>query len=398
MISVKEARKQIRDHVKVLEGITCTIGDALGAVLTEDVIAPTDMPPFNQAAMDGYAVRTRDLQSCRQLPVAGEAAAGRPFKGAMLPGTAVRIFTGAPVPDGADRVIAQEDVQAENGCLQAGRQLSRGKSNIRKTGHLIGKGKPVLKKGQVLTPAGIAFLAAAGIARVKVIRRPRIAVFVTGDELKAPGLRLGEGQVYECNSFALAAAVRSLDLKLVEAVHLPDDLRVMAGALRKSMEGSDMVLICGGISVGKYDHTKEVLGKLGVEAIFYKVKQKPGKPLFFGRRGNTFLFGLPGNPAAVLTCFYEYVYPAIVAMAGRKRVVIRKKKMTLSASCHKKRGLTLFLRGKTKGKFVMPLRGQESFMLRSFAMADCLIHLPENEGDVRAGVMVEVHLLPGVSC
>ena len=233
-----------------------------------------------------------------------------------------------------------------------------------------------------------------GVTHVKVIAAPRITIIVTGNELKRVGKPLSQGEIYESNSFALEATLSSMHLKANKIISVRDNEKLVFTTIKKAIANSDMVLITGGISVGDYDFVGTSLKKLGVKNIFYKIKQKPGKPLFFGKYKNSVIFGLPGNPAAVLSCFYEYVYTAIRMMQGRKDVFLKKNFLPISKDYSKKKGLSFFLKGKMAENSVTPLEGQESYILSSFAIADSLIYLPEECEDVKSGELVEVHILP----
>lgn len=396
MISVEKAKKLIVKNTKALQATTTTLEFSLGSILAEKVIAPISLPPFNQSAMDGYAFVFSDYANKKKIRVVGEVAAGSAFSKKIIAGQAVRIFTGAPIPLGADTVVMQEKVLAENDSLIITDTLIKKAANIRKLGSQIKKGDLALAKGMRITPGAIGYLSAMGIAKVKIIARPKVTIVVTGSELKKPGARLGKGEIYESNSFSLQAVLQSIGINTKEVKTVSDNFEKTFQVLKQAFKNSDLVLITGGISVGKYDFVGKALEKLGVKNIFYKIKQKPGKPLFFGKKNTGYVFGLPGNPAAVLSCFYEYVYPAINCMSGNKDVFLKKIELPIAANFYKKQGLSLFLKGKIKGNSVLPLEGQESYILSSFATADCIIYLPEECESKKAMDAVEVHLLPGL--
>ena len=397
MISVTEAISQIKKNTLSLTIASESIDSALGSVLAENIISPINLPLFNQSAMDGYAIVYKDYIGQKKIKIIGEVAAGGSFKQKIVSGQAVRIFTGAPVPKGATAIVMQEKIAVDNGFLVISDQALKKGSNIREEGSQIKKGQIAIKKGCELTAGSIGYLAAMGITTVKTISSPRISIIATGSELIKPGKTLKPGQIYESNSFALNAALKSINIKPVNSIAVSDNETKILNSLKRSIQSADIVLITGGISVGDYDFTGLSLRKLGVKNIFFKIKQKPGKPLFFGKSGNTLIFGLPGNPAAVLSCFYEYVFTAIQIMQGRKNIFIKKAQLPISKDYSKKMGLSLFLKGKTAVNNVVPLEGQESFVLSSFAIADCLIYLPEEREDIKAGELVEVHFLPGIN-
>lgn len=396
MISVEKAKKLILKNANSLLISDVDIIDSLGSILQENIISPINLPPFNQSAMDGYAILFSDYINKRKIKIEGEIPAGKSFRKKLISGQAVRIFTGAPVPVGSDTVIMQEKIKTENGYLIIDDPFLKKGANIRKTGSQIKKGSVALQKKTIITPGGIGYIAAMGITRVKVIPKPRITVIVTGSELKKPGNKLNNGQIYESNSFAIKAVLNSIGLMANNVFSIKDDEKEVFQTIKRAMHNSDIVLITGGISVGDYDFTGKSLLNLGVENIFYKIKQKPGKPLFFGKNESTLVFGLPGNPAAVLSCFYEYVFPAIRLMQGFKNTFLAKIQLPIATDYSKKKGLSLFLKGKTSKNTVIPLEGQESFILSSFAIADCLIYLPEESENIKTGELVEVHLLPGL--
>lgn len=396
MISVEKAKKLIVKHAIPLKPTMANIDDIAGSVVYEKVISPVNLPPFDQSAMDGYAILFSDYKKNKPIKIVGEVPAGKYFDKKIKPGEAVRIFTGAPVPAGTDTVVMQEKVTVENNFLLIQSQILSKGANIRKAGSQIKKGESALAKGSVITCGGIGYLAAMGISKIKTVSTPKVAVIVTGTELKKPGEKLGKGHIYESNSFALNAALKSVGVLVQNNYSVTDSESKTLEILKKVINNFDLIIITGGISVGDYDFVGEALEKLNVKNIFYKIRQKPGKPLFFGKKNNTLIFGLPGNPAAVLSCFYEYVYPALGIMQGKKDVFLKKVFLPILKDYSKKNGLSFFLKGKIMSTGVMPLEGQESYILSSFAMADCLIYLSEESQNIKKNDVVEVHLLPGL--
>lgn len=393
MISVIEAKDIIRNHIKPLTPVTVPLQQASGYVLAEDIYASIDIPAFPQSAMDGYAFSFNRYKPGQRLKIAGEVPAGIHKAFDDLLGKAIRIFTGAPVPDGADTVVMQEKVAVENKeLLIFDEQLVKG-SNVRPKGSEIEAGALALESGSFLSPAALGFLAGIGVSEVKVISKPRVTIIVTGKELQNPGKPLLPGQVYESNSITIKAVLQQLQITDAAVVLVDDDLGILKNVLEDALLTSDVVLLTGGISVGDYDFVLQASEECGVKKLFHKIKQKPGKPLYFGRKGEKVIFGLPGNPSSVLTCFYEYVIPAVEELTGRKDIV-KVRQLPLAKAFTKKSGLTHFLKGLYNGKSVNPLDAQESFRLSSFARANCLIVLEENKEDFSEGDMVEVHLLP----
>lgn len=393
MISVTEAKKLIRANAKALTPVTIPLQEATGRVLAAGVSANTDIPAFDQSAMDGYALSFAGYELHKTLTVQGEVPAGAPESSRLQPNQAMRIFTGAPVPAGADTVVMQEKVEAVNEQLTILDEQLKAGSNVRLKGSEIKAGELVLPKGQRLTPAAVGFLATTGVPEVTVYPTPVMSIIVTGNELQAPGRPLQFGQVYECNSFQLRAALQGLQIENVPVFEAKDDPQTVKHTLQNALDNSDVVLLTGGVSVGNYDFVPEAAAACGVTTLFHKLKQRPGKPLFVGIKGNKWVFGLPGNPSSVLTCFYEYVVPALEQLM-QLPPVLKTIKATISKPYSKNAVLTFFLKGYYDGQTVAPLEAQESYRLRSFAMANCLLCLPEEKMEFAEGEEVEVHLLP----
>jgi molybdopterin molybdotransferase len=395
MITVTEAKKRITENTGLLPVVAVPLGESGGMILAQDIRSELDVPPFDQSAMDGYAFRFDDLAGGQPLRVVGAIPAGVQTHQPLLAGEAMRIFTGAPVPEDADTVVMQEHVTAVGDQIRIEDPPLKQGGNVRPRGSQTQKGQVALQAGAKLTPAAIGFLAGLGVETVNMWAKPRVCLLITGNELAPPGSPLQPGQVYESNSFALAAALRELHIQPALVFRSDDNEARITEYLKTGIQACDLVLVTGGISVGDHDLVKKSLENCLVETIFYKVKQKPGKPLYFGRKANTLLFGLPGNPASVLTCFYEYVVPAIQKMTGKTDPAPSGLTRVLAEDFGKKAGLTYFLKGKLDGESVIPLGAQESYRMNSFADADCLIVLEENKSEYRKGEIVEVHLLPG---
>lgn len=393
MISVSEAKQIIQDSIEPLAPVIVSLQEAAGLVLAEDVYASVDIPAFIQSSMDGYAFAYQDYSENKKLQIAGEIPAGFDKVFENSSGKAVRIFTGAPVPSGADTVVMQEKVTVENKSLLIhDKQLIKG-SNTRPIGAEIKSGDLALPFKTFLSPAAIGFLAGIGASQVKVFPKPKVTIIVTGKELQQPGKQLQSGQVYESNSLTLKAALYQLHIFNIEILSSDDDLGLLQETLANALQTSDVVLLTGGVSVGDYDFVLRAAELCGIEKEFHKVKQRPGKPLYFGKKQRKVVFGLPGNPSSVLTCFYEYVIPALEQLTMRRNI-IKAEQQTLGKAYTKKTSLTHFLKGKKEGNFVFPLDAQESFRLSSFANANCLICLPEDKEEFKEGDLVEIHLLP----
>jgi molybdopterin molybdotransferase len=391
MIPVKQAKQLISEHVPALAPAEVSCKDANGLVIAEDIIAPYNIPAYPQSSMDGYALAFSSVGS--DITIAGEMAAGSNKQIPLAQGAAVRIFTGAAVPEGADTVVVQEKVTVENGRLIINDSQLKVGDNVRPVGSEIRLGELAMGSGEMLSAAAIGFLAGMGIDRVKVFPKPRVSIIVTGNELQQPGLPLEYGQVFESNSYTLISALKQLAIEEVELHRAPDVGFVLKTLLNDALERSDLVIMTGGVSVGDYDFTLRTFESCGVTPVFHKIRQKPGKPILFGSKAGKPVFGLPGNPASVLTCFYEYVYPAIGKMMN-KTLELKQEKMTLMTPYQKAGTLTHFLKATYSGDEVRLMQGQESYKLNSFARANCLIVIPEETGFVNEGDEVEVHILP----
>jgi molybdopterin molybdotransferase len=390
MITVEEAKDKLLKDIRITSKELIGINKAAGRVLYEDIYSPISLPSFNQSAMDGYALR---LHNQNKYELIGEIKAGDSHKIRIKKGQTVRIFTGAAVPSDADCIAIQEAVKEENKCIIIGDYIPKKGNNIRLAGSDIRKGEIALKKGDVLTPAAIGFLASLGIRRVKAYKTPVVSIVTTGNELRQAGMPLNTGKIYESNSFALSAALQEIGIHPKFISQLRDDRKTLHLAIQKLLSASDVLILSGGISVGKYDLVKDTLHKIGVKELFYKVAQKPGKPLFVGKKGSKLVFALPGNPAATLICYYEYVYPTIRKMQGFSEYLLPKKYVKAAEAIRKKNDRACFLKGKVTYSGVLPLEGQESYIMKSFAEANALIYLPLEKGDVKKGEEVEVHLL-----
>ncbi len=393
MITVAEAKKLVLDNTTILSPIHMPLAESANLILAEDVYSKIDFPPFNQSGMDGYAFKFRDWEGMNSLHIKGEISAGDHLKKKLKAGEAVRIFTGAPLPKDADTVVMQEKVAVENDRLIIkDSELVQG-AFVRKKGAQTSMGDLAMEMDSKLTPPAIAFLASIGIDKVNVFPHPIVRIITTGNELQVPGIPLEEGEVYECNSFGLLAALSEMNIQGKKHFTVRDHEKRITNTLKNHLDEADVVIFTGGVSVGDYDLVVSVLDTYGVRQIFHNVKQRPGKPLYFGKYHNTLIFGLPGNPASVLCCYYEYILPAIKKLMGYQGHYPQGYKMKLSTSISKKAGLSYFVIGKTSGNEVSPLPYRESYQLKSFALADCIIVLDENVSEYAAGETVDVHML-----
>lgn len=393
MISIQEAKQLIFDHTRISPVIDISIEGSLGQVSASDIYSPLDLPPFPQSSMDGYAFSYYDLNTPEGLQIVDQIAAGDSSAIQIKRGQAVRIFTGAAVPEGADTIIMQEKTEIRNQRLFILDLALAPGTHLRPKGSEIKAGDLALPKGHILGPSAIGLLASMGLTKVSVYAQPSVAILITGNELVPPGHTLPYGKVYDSNSFTLSAALEQTGINEITVIPVTDQVELLTNALQSALDKYDIVLLTGGVSVGDFDFVIEANQRCGVKQVFHKIKQKPGKPFYFGIRDNKYVFGLPGNPASSLTCFYEYIEPAIQKMMG-KSSGIKIVRAPITSAYSKPAGLTHFLKANFDGSQVTPLDAQESFRLKSFARANALIVIEENTTLIQVGEEVEVHILP----
>lgn len=391
MIDIANAQALVNKHSSLItKSSVITLNEALGFVLSEDVISTIDMPPFRQSAMDGYALNIGDGNSYQLV---GEVKAGDDTNPSLNAGEAVRIFTGAPVPDTANTVVMQEKVTQDNGQIEIEGTIQNN-INIRPKGEQIKVGDIALEKGTVIKGAHIGFLASLGITEISVYKKPSIAIVGTGNELVMPGKPLSFGEIYDSNGAMLSAVLSELGYENTSLVKVGDNYEDTKKALHKAIEKHNVVIVTGGVSVGDYDFVGKALRAIEVKEIFYKVKQKPGKPLFFGKKGNVSIFGLPGNPAAALSCFYIYVYPLLKKSEGAQTTHLQSIQMPLLSDYAVKGNRAQFLKARLQETDVEILGGQSSAMVRAFGEANALVFIPENSTQLPKGESVKTILLP----
>lgn len=395
MITVSEAKLKIIESTALLPRESKGTEAALGFVLAGDVLAPLSLPSFRQSSMDGFAINHSDITGPNtSLTIIDEAKAGESSVQRLVKGEAIRIFTGAPVPEGATAVIMQEHTARENNNVMIQEYPVGEGKNIRNVGQQIKEGQVALYENTSLSPGSVGFLLGMNVTNVEVYRKPRVGLLITGDELVKNGQSLVHGQVYESNSAMLIAALKLEGITEIEVKYAEDNLQSTIEALQNLCDQNDLILTSGGVSVGDYDFVGKAIAEIGAEVIFYKVRQKPGKPLLFAKREDKLFFALPGNPALSLVCYYEYVLPVIRKMYGRSDYFLRSLKMPVKNAYSFDGERDEFLKATANNEYVTTLDGQESFALRSFAIANAIIYLPVTQNAVAEGDLVEVHLLP----
>ena len=399
-LRVDKAREAIRSCLTIIKDQEVVqIREALGRILAQDIVPRINVPAHDNSAMDGYAVRFSDLQQNSPLREIGTALAGKPFSGKLAAGECVRIMTGAVMPAGADTVVIQEVVKkdGERVTIPPGQKQAQ---NVRYAGEDLKVGVAVLRSGKFLTPADIGLIASLGIGKVKVKRRLRVALFATGDELASIGRKLKAGEVYDSNRYTLYGMLSRLGVEIIDMGVVRDDPKQLEKAFRQAARKADVVITTGGVSVGEADFVKQLMAKLG-EVLFWKIAMRPGRPMAFGRIGSAFLFGLPGNPVAVMVTFYQFVRDALIHLSGRRDAPLPLLKAAAAENLRKVPGRTEYQRGilfKEGNDWRVRTTGQQgSGVLRSMSEANCFIVLEHERGAVKAGEQVAVQPFEGLA-
>ena len=392
MVSVQEAIAKIQEKIQQMPVVELSLYNGLGKVLAENVIANINVPSFDNSAMDGYCFKW--IEGHNEYDIVAQIQAGDTQNVAIGNFQCARIYTGAMIPQEVDTVIQQELVSVSDGKITIDLHKAKKGANIRTEGSQSKIGDIVASAGTKISPSLLGLLASNGIEIVKVFDEPRIAIIITGNELVNVGFPLEKGQIYNSNEFALKALLKVCGLNLIDVFHAVDTLESVVGQISKANESADIVILTGGISVGDFDFVKLAMQQIGVEELFYKVKQKPGKPLFVGMKQSKWYFALPGNPAAVITCFNQYLKPTIEMMMGHQQSFLPIAMLPLKEDYHKNAGLTHFLKGFYTFNDVELLKGQESFNLASFNIANCIVQLPDDLDIVQKGTLVAVYQLP----
>jgi molybdopterin molybdotransferase len=393
-LHVEKAREAMRACVTpISQTESVPVRSALNRVLAQDVVPDINVPAHDNSAMDGYAVRFADID--KPLREIGTALAGKPYGGAVGAGECVRIMTGAVMPAGADTVVIQEVVKRDGDriVVPPGQQRAQ---NVRYAGEDLKIGVPILQPGKRLRPAELGLIASLGIGEVRVKRKLRVAMFATGDELASIGEKLKEGEVYDSNRYTLYGMLERLGVDITDLGVVRDDPAKLEAAFRKAAASHDAIITTGGVSVGEADFVKQLMGKLG-EVLFWKIAMRPGRPMAFGRIGGSYLFGLPGNPVAVMVTFYQFVRDALLHLSGRTDdYAIPLLRAAAAENMRKVPGRTEYQRGvlfRDDGEWNVKTTGQQgSGVLRSMSEANCFIVLEHERGAVKAGDPVAVQL------
>ncbi|MBW8059667.1 MAG: molybdopterin molybdotransferase MoeA [Solirubrobacterales bacterium] len=399
LIEIEQARGIVLERAAPLGTERVPLDEALGRVVAEDVISAEPVPAFDNSAMDGFVVRAEDTRGARPgapigLRIVGESRAGRPATATLGAGEAILISTGATIPAGADAVARVEDTRSEAGRVLVQSEVEAGR-DIRRAGGDIETGETVLGRGTPVGPAELGALASVGLSSVACHRRPRVSVLTSGDELLEPGEEMRPGGVRNSNAYSVRALAEWAGAEAVAAGSAPDDLEATRAAIAPALD-SDVVVLCGGVSVGEHDHVKRALAELGVEESFWGIALKPGKPTWFGTRGGTLVFGLPGNPVSAMVTFILLVRPALAALRG-ERPDRRRTTAKLGRDYDKRPGRAHAIRCRLElredGWHARPAERQASHVLTSMLGADCLALIPAASGPLRAGERVEIELL-----
>lgn len=378
------------------------LNNALGYVLAQDVISPVDLPHWDNSAMDGFAMRSKDTALASEknpvyLEIAGSVQAGDGRQHIVRMGQAMRIMTGAKIPHNADTILIKEDAVIRNNRLEIRTPIREGK-HVRKKGEEIRRGQSLALTGKILNPGLIGFLASLGKKTVSVYAKPTVGIISTGNELIAPGRRLETGKIYDSNSVMLDAALKEISIRPGIIKTVPDDPIQLRKAISQALRKCDTVILTGGVSAGDYDYCREILSNLRVRTVFWKVNQKPGKPLFFGRRKDRLVFGLPGNPASVHMCFYEYVVPSILHKMGITQPLLPRETGVATVPIRRDTKKTLFLKARLTNRSghncIEILSKQASHMISTLYRVNGFAVIPSGSREIKKGEPVLFDRLP----
>lgn len=397
LMPIEEAMEKMLSPITPIQTtLQLPIADAIGYVIAEEIQSPIFVPPFDNSAMDGYAIRIADLANQQVMPVAGKSFAGQPFEGDWPQGSCVRIMTGAKIPLGCDAVIMQENTEVTDAGVQFNQIDVKPNNNIRPTGDDIKQGDVVLLKGARLTARDIPMIATLGISHVTVVRKPRVAFFSTGDELKPLGEPLIEGQIYDSNRYGIKPLIENFGCEAIDLGIIPDCPKTLEATFEKAQTLADVVVTSGGVSVGEADYTKDILEQLG-QIGFWKLAIKPGKPFAFGKLSTAWFCGLPGNPVSAVLTMYVLVQPLLAKLGGHSEWKAPQSIPAITRSAFKKApGRTDYQRGiysVENGQFVVETTGnQSSGAFRSMSLANCFVVLERERGRVEVGETVNIQL------
>lgn len=398
MISFHEAREFILRETRRGSTTHRPLTQAAGAVLAEDVSSPRSLPIWDNSAVDGYAVRSADVALATEnnpihLRVAGTVAAGELPSQALEPHCCWRIFTGAPLPPGADAVVMQEHTRVHHEGYVAVLDAVSAGENVRRTGEDVRAGEIVFTAGTRLRPTHIGLASALGLTTLPVVRPPRVGVMATGSELVPPGQPVQHGQIYESNGVTIGLLVQECGAQWMPMGTVSDDPAAIREQLARALEECDVVITCGGVSVGEHDHVKTVLADLGCTQRFWQVAMRPGKPVLFATRGDRLIFGLPGNPVSAVVTFLLLVRPALRSMRGESELDLPRHSVPAGEDFPNDSARLTFYRGVWDGHTVRSAGDQGSHVMSALARANCLVELPACQ-TIRQGEPVTIWLLP----
>lgn len=397
LMPIEDAMEKMLSPIKPIQTtLQLPLAEAIGYVLAEDILSPIFVPPFDNSAMDGYAIRLADLEANNLMPLAGKSFAGQPFEGEWPQGHCIRIMTGAKIPEGCDAVIMQENTDVTDAGIQFNQANVKPQNNIRPTGDDIKQGDVVLPAGARLTSRDIPMIATLGISHVTVVRKPRVAFFSTGDELKPLGEPLAEGQIYDSNRYGIKPLIENFGCEPIDLGIIPDCPEQLKATFEQAQTLADVVVTSGGVSVGEADYTKDILEDLG-QIGFWKLAIKPGKPFAFGKLSTAWFCGLPGNPVSAVLTMYVLVQPMLAKLSGHTEWKAPESIPAITKSAFKKGpGRTDYQRGIYSiedGKFVVETTGnQSSGAFRSMSLANCFVVLERERGRVDVGETVNIQL------
>lgn len=397
LMPIEDAMEKMLSPIKPIQTtLQLPLAEAIGYVLAEDILSPIFVPPFDNSAMDGYAIRLADLETNNLMPLAGKSFAGQPFEGEWPQGHCIRIMTGAKIPEGCDAVIMQENTDVTDAGIQFNQANVKPQNNIRPTGDDIKQGDVVLPAGARLTSRDIPMIATLGISHVTVVRKPRVAFFSTGDELKPLGEPLAEGQIYDSNRYGIKPLIENFGCEPIDLGIIPDCPEQLKATFEQAQTLADVVITSGGVSVGEADYTKDILEELG-QIGFWKLAIKPGKPFAFGKLSTAWFCGLPGNPVSAVLTMYVLVQPMLAKLSGHTEWKAPESIPAITKSAFKKGpGRTDYQRGIysiENGKFVVETTGnQSSGAFRSMSLANCFVVLERERGRVEVGETVNIQL------